>query len=737
MRQGEAVMKNHIAIRGLFFLCLAAAAQSLCAADTSSPPTAEIRDFTDDYFGRKISDPYRWMEDSKNPEFQSWMKAQAGYASANLDRLRTRAELLKRLEELSNANAEVTNATQVAGRYFYYKTAPGENDRALYVRDGTNGAERVLVDAAKLSADGKRYSITAFSVSQDARYVSYLISPGGSEYGELRVMEVQSGRELGERIDRTRWFAGSWLPDGRSFIYLRLRKTEPDDPPTALMQKSRSYLHVLGADPDKDKPVFGYEVNPEIKMAPALFPWSWIPHGSKYAMAALDTGVSPNEMYYIAPLAGLQRPLVPWKKIAGFEDEVKSVALHGDDLFLLTFKNSPRFRVVRVNAAHPDLAGARDVFLESTAVIEQIAAARDALYVRLLDGGIGRLLRIDYKSLRAREIKLPFEGTIFELNTSQKHSGALIGMSSWIRPPVYFKFDAKKNSLVETSLQPKSPLDVSAFESVEVAARSHDGTMVPLSIIYRRGMKRDGNNPTLLLGYGAYGFPVRPSFNARELAWLERGGVLAFAHVRGGGEFGREWHTAGQKSTKPNTWKDFIACAEYLVAEKYTSPQRLAGQGRSAGGILVGNAIVERPDLFAAAVLNVGVMNPLRAETTPNGPPNIAEFGSVTTEDGFKALLAMDSYTKVRDQTRYPAVLLTHGINDPRVEPWHSAKMAARLQAATVSGKPVWLRVDYDAGHGIGASKRQRIEEQADTFAFLFDQLASSDAKAQNAGSAQ
>ena len=728
-------MDNRIAIRGLFFLCLAAAAQSLCAADTASPPPAEVRDFTDDYFGRKVSDPYRWMEDSKSPEFRSWMKAQADHASANLDRLRTRAELLKRLEELSNANADVTNATQVAGRYFYYKTAPGENDRALYVRDGMNGVERVLVDAAKLTAGGKRYSITAYSVSQDARYVSYLISPGGSEYGELRVIEVQSGRDLGERIDRMRWFAGSWLPDGRSFIYLRLRKAEPGDPPTALMQKSRSYLHVLGTDPDKDKPVFGYAVNPDIKMAPALFPWSWTPHGSKYAMASLDTGVSPNEMYYIAPLAGLKRPLVPWKKIAGFEDEVKSVALHGDDLFLLTFKNSPRFRIVRVNAARPDLAGARDVLLESTAVIEQIAAARDALYVRLLDGGIGRLLRIDYKSYRAREIKLPFEGTIFEMNASQKHSGALIGMSSWIRPPAYFKFNAEKNSLLETSLQPKSPLDVSAFESVEVAARSHDGTMVPLSIIYRRGIKRDGNNPTLLWGYGAYGFPMRPSFNARELAWLERGGVLAFAHVRGGGEFGREWHTAGQKSTKPNTWKDFIACADYLVAEKYTSPQRLAGQGRSAGGILVGNAIVERPDLFAAAVLNVGVMNPLRAETTPNGPPNIAEFGSVTTEEGFKGLLAMDAYTRVRDQTRYPAVLLTHGINDPRVEPWHSAKMAARLQAATVSGKPVWLRVDYDAGHGIGASKRQRIEEQADTFAFLFDQLAAPDAKVNKAGS--
>ena len=500
------------------------------------------------------------------------------------------------------------------------------------------------------------------------------------------------------------------------------------------MQKSRSYLHVVGTDPENDKPVFGYEVNPDIRMAPALFPWAWTPRGSKYAIATLETGVSPNEKYYIAPLAGLKRTPVPWKKIAEFEDEVKSVALHGDDLFLLTYKNSPRFRIVRVSAADPDLAGAREVLPEGTAIIEQIAAARDALYVRLLDGGVGRLLRIDYKTYRTREIKLPYQGTIFELNASLQHSGVLVGMSSWTRPPAYFEFDANKNSLVETSLQPKSPLDVSAFESIEVAARSHDGTMVPLSIVYRRGIKRDGSNPTLLIGYGAYGFPMRPAFDARSLAWLERGGILAFAHVRGGGEFGRGWHTAGQKSTKPNTWKDFIACAEYLVAEKYTSPQHLAGQGRSAGGILIGNAIVERPELFAAAVMHVGVMNPLRFETTPNGPPNIPEFGSVTTEEGFKALLAMDAYTRVRDQTRYPAVLLTHGINDPRVEPWQSAKMAARLQAATISGRPVWLRVDYDAGHSIGASKRQRIEEQADTFAFLFDQLVPAGARAQNAG---
>jgi prolyl oligopeptidase len=275
-----------------------------------------------------------------------------------------------------------------------------------------------------------------------------------------------------------------------------------------------------------------------------------------------------------------------------------------------------------------------------------------------------------------------------------------------------------------TNLIPPSPIDMSGIEFVNSKAKSHDGTMIPLVIIYKKGLKRDGRAPVLMSGYGAYGVEnTSPIFDTNALPWLERGGVFVWTGVRGGGEYGEEWHRAGFQKTKPNTWKDFIACAEYLIAEKYTSPAHLSIRGASAGGILISNAIAERPELFGAAINRVGLNNILRFETTSNGIPNIPEFGSFKTEEGFKNLLAMDGYHKIKDGVKYPAVLLTTGINDPRVDPWMSAKMAARLQAATSSGKPVLLRVDYDAGHGFGSTKEQRNKQLADEFSFLFRQL--------------
>jgi prolyl oligopeptidase len=712
----------------LIFLSFFAAGIVL-AAEADVPPKAAVREASDTYFGTVVADPYRWMEEANSPDLAAWMKAQAAHAAARLEKLPLREELLRRLEVLGDATAEVSGARRVGRLFFYYKLAPGDHDRKLYVRHDLNGVERLLVNPGTLSAPGKRVSIMAYSPSQDGKYLSYILSAGGSEFGELRVLEVGSGRDMGVRIDRTRWNAGSWLPDGRSFAYWRQRKLEPGAPATETYQQSRSYLHVLGSDPDKDKPLLGYGVDPDLRIDPTLFPWVWITPGAKYAIGVLDTGVSPNHTYYIAPVASLAEPVVPWKKVAEFADEVRSLWVRGDDLYFLTYKHTPRFRVMRTSAAAPDLASAREVVPAGRAVIAGIATARDALYVQLLDGGIGKLLRVDYRTHAAREVKLPYKGAIFEWNVHPLSDGVLFGLHSWVQPPAYFWAD-RTGDVHRTRLQPRSPIDVSGYASAEVSVRSHDGTMVPLSIVYKKGLARDGANPALLWGYGAYGFPFHPSFNPRSLAWLERGGVLAFAHVRGGGEYGREWHTAGQKLTKPNTWKDFIACAEYLVAEKYTSPARLAGQGRSAGGIMMGNALAERPELFAAAVINVGVLNPLRFETTANGVPNIPEFGTFTTDEGFRGLLAMDAYGKVRDKTAYPAVLLTHGINDPRVEPWQSAKMAARLQAASSSGRPVWLRIEYDAGHGLGSSRRQRDEELADTYAFLFQQL-SPDAAAQ------
>lgn len=688
------------------------------------PPKAPAHEVSDTYFGQKIVDPYRWMEDSKNPDFVTWMKAQADYTRGHLDQLPMRADLLKRLEELSDTGVRVSGVQRAANYYFYYRIAPGENDRRLYVREGLKGAERLLIDPDKVSEPGKRYSIDSYNPSFDGKYVSYTISVGGSENGEMRVIETATGKDMGERIDRARFGAGAWLPDNHSFVYNRLQKLADGAPATELYQKSRVYLHTLGTSPDSDVAVFGYEVNPAIKMETTPLPFAYVPIGSKYIIALVNSGVSPNSEYYITTVDKLTQTPIPWRKFVSLDDEVANLDLHGDDVYLLTYKNTPRYKVVHLNLAQPDLAKANTIFPASDAVVTAAGAAKDAVYVQTLDGGVGKLWRVDYKGGAPQLIKLPYDGTANIGWTDQLTEGLLFGLTSWTKSSAYFAYNPATQKATDTTLIPPIPIDMNSIDAISVKAKSYDGTMVPLVILSKKGLKRDGTNPTLMIGYGAYGIVnTEPFFASGYLPWLERGGILAFAGVRGGGEYGEEWHLAGKQKTKPNTWKDFIACAEYLISEKYTSASHLAGEGGSAGGILIGNSIAERPDLFGAAVDAVGVNDAVRAETTSNGVPNIPEFGSTKTEEGFKALLEMDAYLKIKDGVKYPAVLLVTGINDPRVEPWMSAKMAARLQTATSSGKPILLRVDYDAGHGFGSTKRQRNEQNADIYAFLFGQL--------------
>lgn len=698
-------------------------------AQTVEQPVAPVRETADDYFGTKIVDPYRWMEEPKSAELADWMKRQNAFTRSFLDRLPLREKFLKELESQSNAHVRVSGVRRVGNLYFYFKLAEGDQDRKIYVREGLNGQERLLIDPQKISAtEGKRFSIISFSPSQNGKLVSFLAAAGGSELGEIRIIETKTGRELEDKIERARWEAGVWLPDGRSFLYVRFPKPDDNTPQTERYQKRIVYLHTLGSDVDSDKAVFGYEVNADIKLDPKLLPFPVIPFGSKYAFVSLNTGVSPNSALYVAPIAALYESTIPWKKIIDFSDEVgavyaNSMVLNGDDLYLLTYKNAPRYKVIRTKLKNPELTKAETIIPHGEAINQTLVAARDALYVQQNDGGIKRILRFDYKTNAVEKLSLPYDGEVFNLTADPRENGVLFGMYSWVNSHSLFAYNVTIKYITDTKLQPPSALDTSIYESVEVKVKSHDGVMVPLSIVYKKGLKRDGKNPTAMTGYGAYGISNEPAFIAPFLPWLNSGGVIAFAHVRGGGEYGEEWHMAGFQKTKPNTWKDFIACAEYLISEKYTSPEHLAGHGASAGGILIGNAITERPDLFGAAIIQVGLNNMLRYETTANGVPNIPEFGSVKTEEGFRNLLAMDAYHKVKDGAKYPAVLLTHGANDPRVEPWLSAKMAARLQATTASDKPVLLRIDYDAGHGIGNSRKQFNEEFADMFAFLFHQL--------------
>jgi prolyl oligopeptidase len=327
-----------------------------------APPRAEVREVSDTYFGTAVADPYRWMED-KGPELAAWLKAQATYARARLEALPERNALLKRIEELGEAGSEVSVARREGKAIFYYKLAPGQNDRQLFMRASPTAPERLLVDPVKLArvpgADGVRYSIMSYNVSDDGRYLSYTVAPGGSELGEIRVMEIATGRDLGERIDRVRGWAGSWMPDNRSFAYRRERKREPGEPATEERKRSRAFLHVLGTNPDQDKPIFGYGVDPEIEVAPALFPLVWTLSGSRWAIGELATGVSPNSAYFIAPVASLKDPVVPWRRVAGFEDEVRWIYPQGDELYVLTFKNAPRSRIVLTSARAPDLATGR------------------------------------------------------------------------------------------------------------------------------------------------------------------------------------------------------------------------------------------------------------------------------------------------------------------------------------------------------------------------------------------
>src|ERR1700678_2032609 len=647
-------------------------------AAAAKPPVAPVRVVTDEYFGVKVADPYRWMENLQDAEVAAWFKAQSVYTQNVLETIPGRAAMQARIKVLSDAApAAVFDLRRLPGGvYFYQKRLASEEVGKLYTR-------------------------------------------AGSEDAVINIYDAQTGKEAGETIDRAEFGGPSWLPDGKSFVYNRLQKLGPSSGPYDKELLSRVYLHVVGTDAEKDRLIFGDGVA-GTSFVPTDLPFVAAAPDTAYALGLVAHGVANEITVYVAPVATLAGGNIPWKKICDVEDEITSFDMKGDVIYLLSHKNASRFKVLRTKLSNPDVAKAEVLVPEGPALIKAVAAAADAVYVQEMEGGLGRLVRVPYgNDSSAQRVALPAEGVVTIAATDQRVPGALLTMDSWTKAQTIYTYDSGTGQTTDTKLQPVGPFDSPTdLESVEVKAKSYDGTMVPLSIVYKKGTKLDGSNPTILDGYGAYGITTDPYFDPVFLAWYERGGILAFAHVRGGGEYGEEWHLAGKKLTKPNTWKDAIACAQYLIDQKYTSPAKLAIRGGSAGGVLVGRSITERPDLFAAAFDQVPMSDVVREEFSPNGPPNIPEFGTVKEPDGFKALYEMSPYAHIKDGTAYPAVMVTTGWNDPRVASWEPGKMAARLQAATSSGQAVLLRVDYDAGHGIGSTKTQRDETFGDMFSF-------------------
>jgi prolyl oligopeptidase len=686
-------------------------------------PVARIEVVRDTYFGTTIEDPYRWMEDWQSEEFRSWITAQAASAKTYLEALPQREALLARIAQLRADSPYLYDFQVAGGRAFYLKRDIGDDLPKLIVRRGPTEAEKILLDPSRIEG-GVPTAIDWYFPSQDGRHVAYGLSQGGSENSVLHVLEVESGQILNLAISRTSYTHVDWLEDNRSFVYLRFPELPADAPVTDRYKNSKTYVHRLGNDPEQDPVVFGQGASTGVEIAPDDYPQLIISPASDWMLGVVVHGDLTEISIYAAPRAMLTDPAnCRWTKIADVDDAVTGYAFIDDTIYLRTHKDALRYKVIATSLEHPDLTNAAVIVPESEMVIEDIRIAGDFLLTCDLDGGIGRIRRFKRSDGESEQISLPLEGKIGEWTNQTASSDIMVLLSSWTVSPRLYRYSTPSGEMTDTGWYPPSPADFSEVEAHEVLVPARDGTLIPLSIIHKKGLPLDGKNPTILRGYGSFGIAIHPLFAPSMLAWYERGGIMALAHIRGGGEYGKEWHLAGQKLNKQNTIDDFIACAEYLVQQQYTSPARLAGEGGSAGGIPTGGALVQRPDLWAAMVMHVPAVNALRNEFTENGPPNIPEFGSVTTEDGFKSLQIIDAYSKVKDGGKYPAVLLTAGFNDPRLVIWQPAKMAARLQAATASGKPVLLRVEFHAGHGLTSTRKQGDEELADMFAFLLQQL--------------
>jgi len=690
-------------------------------------PVAPVKPVTDTYFGTAVVDNYRYMENLADPQVKAWMKAQADYTRGQLDALPGRAALLDRIHALSNADLQRGNFTRRGKRLFYTVTEPGAPLPKFYYRDGIDGAEHLLVDPGAMGkGTSTHYALDFATPSWDGKRVAYGISAGGSEKSVLHVLDVDTGKDLAESIDRTSDSVVAWRPDNQSFFYLRYVKPTPGMPANETMYNARSYLHVVGrnADGEGDAVVFGRGVNARLDVPEGQGTWIVTSPDSKYALAIANHNMDDNpSTVYVAPLAQVNGASTPWRKLADAADGVTAFKLHGDSAYLVSQKGAPRFRLLMLPLADPVLAQAAVVLPEGPGVLTDVEIAQDGLYTRTRDGAVSHVHRVSFDGRQSTPVPQPFDGNVSQLVADAHAPGALFSMRGWLQSTQTFAFDPATGRSTDTALNPKSSIDASAFVSEEVMATGDDGTRIPLSILHRKDLVADGSHPTILSGYGSYGLSSEPGFTPANLAWLERGNVLAIAHIRGGGELGEAWHMGGFMQTKLNTILDFIACGQYLVDHQYTTPARLAGIGGSAGGITVGGALTRRPDLFNVILDVVGMSDTLRFETEPNGPPNVVEFGSTRTEAGFHGLYTMSTYAHVRDGMPYAATLFSTGANDPRVSPWQMAKMAARLQAATSSGKPVLLRVDYDAGHGLGSSTSQREALQADLWSFALWQM--------------
>jgi len=687
------------------------------------PPTRTV-DASDTYFGKTYSDPYRWLEDIGDNEVKAWFKSQAELADGLLAKIPGRDALTNEWVALDRHQpAAFGPVSYKNGRVFYKKTRGGENVGRLFFREGWEGEEKLLFDPAEYKA-GVIMTIQHMVPSWNGKYVVLTLSSGGAEYSEIRVLDVDEMTLLPDRIYPSLAPLG-WTMDNRAFFYDAGKTTDLNSAEILLNRRTR--LHQVGSAISADRDVFGNESYPELGIKAEELALAGIDESFPEYMFGLAHTTQKERRLFYAHSSEAQNERIRWRVLCERSDKlVLGLSFDRDHVYAVTDAGAPKYKVVRTNVENPDWQHAETVIPEASDSIQCIARCKHYLFVVYSDGIVGRLVKYHLSCGETTEIKLPASGTVRISCPDWQSDRCLVSITSWAAPVTIYELDGSTDRFVTSSFSPDVPHSgVEDLVAEEVEVPGHDGTMVPLSILYRKGIPLDGSNSCILEGYGAYGMNWGPYFSVMHSV-AARGVVLAFAHPRGGGEKGVAWHRAGYKTTKPNTWKDFISCAEYLVKTGYTSLGKLGATGSSAGGILLSRAVTERSDLFGAAVCNVGLANAMRFEFHACGPVNVPEFGSVRDPVECEALFEMDGLQHVSDGVEYPAVMGVAGWNDPRVPAWQSGKFVAALQRASTSGKPVLMMVNYDDGH-YTEDKAVRFRNYAGQYAFLLWQTGHKD----------
>jgi len=707
----------------ILWLGLTAFAQ---AQTIPAPLVTPKRSVTDEYHGVKVTDDYRWLENWDDPAVKRWSAAQNARTRDYLDHLSARPLIEEHMRELVAATSVSYHSLQFRdGVLFANRYQPPQQQPVLVAMrsvDDPAGA-KVIFDPNAASAKGS-LAMDFYVPSFGGKYVAAALSENGSEDSSAHVFEVATGKELPDSVPRVNFATAggsiAWKGDNSGFYYTRYPqgKERPAEDANFYQQV---YFHKLGTDPKQDTYIIGKEFP---RIAEILLSTS---DDGRWLLASVGNGDGGQYEHYVMDSAG------KWTQVTHFEDGIVSVKFGLDPvLYMLSRKDAPRGQILSLPLAQLDLAQARVVVPQSSgsgsddanrASIEDFVPAQGHLYVIDILGGPSRVRIFDSRGRALPAPPLPPVSAVDDM-ISTGGGDMLFYTSTYLEPPAWYRFDAASGKATRTALFETSPVKFEDAEVVRDFVVSKDGTRVPVTIVRRKGTRLDGNNPTLLSGYGGYGINEKPYFvGPFTRLWLDQGGVFVDVNLRGGGEYGEEWHKAGNLTHKQNVFDDFLATAQYLIDQRYTSPAHLAIVGGSNGGLLMGAAFTQRPELFRAVVSFVGIYDMLRVELDPNGAFNVTEFGSVKDPGQFKALYAYSPYHHVQDGTPYPAILMPTGENDHRVNPMESRKMIARLQAASSSGYPILLRTTSSAGHGIGTALDEQIEQDADVFSFLFDQL--------------